>query len=83
MTKKELSKAREIAEVMGSFGTTHNPPDVSALQGYGLRGFKPVHCTLRQIAYVMRWDCMGLNGQWDSESLDQFCKMAKRKFLLI
>ena len=80
MTLDELKQARTMAK---GISLTEDPPDVKALCGYGRPDFSYVHCTIEQVAYVMWWDCLRLDGQWDSHALDEFCRVAKQKFLLV
>jgi hypothetical protein len=79
MNKEQLQAAFKIAEsdadLMGE--------DISIFDGFALKDFKPVHCTLRAVAYLMRWQARYLNGKWDQQALDEVCHWARYRFICL
>jgi len=79
MNKKEIVQALAIAKSNEDLSAV----DDNVMIGYGLKDFKPIHLTLRQVAKVIRWDCIRFNGELDSEEFDDFCRIAKTKFVIV
>jgi len=81
MTKNEFNRAFEIAQ---NNNISLLDIDNSILYGCALPEFKyPVHCTIIQLAALIRWQCQYLFGGWDSEELDSIAYIAKKKFILV
>lgn len=78
MTNKQITKALELAYSNESFSQV----DISTFMGYGKKGFQPIHCTLRQVAYVIRSQCFQFNGEIDAEEFDDFCQYARKLFIV-
>jgi len=57
--------------------------DYSILIGCGLPDFGKKYCTIKQVAALLRWQALQLNGEWDSEELDSIFKIAQKKFLVL
>ena len=51
MTKQEFKEAFALAKKEKDMSEV----DIRILEGCGLPGFRPVHCTLRQVAALLRW----------------------------
>jgi len=45
--------------------------------------FDKKYCTIKQVAALLRWQALQLNGEWDSEELDSIFKIAQKKFLVL
>ncbi len=78
MTKKELAEAVAIAK-----GTWQLRIDDSVLHGLLLPAFQPVTTTLEVVAKFLRWHCMMLNGEWDSEALNEMANALRRKVQIV
>jgi len=78
MTKSELSQAVNKALSNENLGEVPNVVD-----GYGLPDFKPVHITLNNLAALVRWQCVQLNGSLDSTALNELAQIGKKKFLIL
>lgn len=53
------------------------------LFGFGLPEFKPVACTIRQVARLIRWQGGMFNGGWDMNMVDEVRQYGRKKFLII
>ena len=81
MTKNEFNRAFEIAQ---NNNISLLDIDNSILYGCALPEFKyPVHCTIIQLAALIRWQAQYIFGGWDSEELDFIAFIAKKKFILV
>ena len=78
MTRNEFNRAYTIA-----CSDAKLPPDDGLFMGFGLADFKPVKCTLRQVAALMRWQALQLNGEWDVPALHQIADQGRYKFDII
>lgn len=79
MTSKQFKQAFQIAnnndiELMG---------DLSQFNGYALSDFKPVHATINQVAWLIRWQAQYLSGGWDMEELERIAKVGRTKFIIL
>lgn len=79
MTRNELSAALKIARSEADLSKV----DTSILFGYGLKNFGPVVATIETVAAVIRWDCVALNGEIDSEALDNLHSNFRRKVSIV
>jgi len=80
MTKTQFGEAVRIAQ---ADRIDLSGVDDSLLHGCGLPDFKPVYCTVEQVAKLVRWNCMQLNGELDAEELNNVAHIARRKFLCL
>lgn len=78
MTKKDLSQALKLAR-----SNIDLKVDTSFFDGYGLRDFKPVHCTICQVAQLMRWQVLNITGTVDAEALNELATVGRKKFVII
>jgi hypothetical protein len=79
MTKKELAKAFQIAK-----SDTVIPEDnLHLFNGFGLDDFKPVYCTLRDVAKLIRYQCQFLTGGWDMDAFQDIAFHSKKRFIII
>ena len=79
MTNAEFKNAAEIAKSTADLSGI----DTEVLFGYGLRSFAPVATTLETVAAVIRWDCLMMNGEFDSLALDNLHNIFRRKVTVI
>lgn len=80
MTLKQQQAAFQIAN---NFDIDLTDVNDDILFGCGLSDFKPVYVTLKQVAKLMRWQALQLNGEWDSRELNEVNLIGKRKFLIL
>ena len=78
MTKGELKKAFAMAK-----RGERDMDDMRWCDGFGLKDFKPVVCTLRQLAGLIVWQCATFAGGWDMEALNVIAEHGKRKFTVV
>lgn len=79
MQKREFKQAVEIAGSTESLAAE----ETSLFNGFGLRDFQPVHCTIRQVAWLIRYQAMQMNGAWDAVALNDVAVFGKKKFIII
>jgi hypothetical protein len=78
LTKQEFSDALTLANSDAKLDG-----DLSVFEGFGLEGFKPVYCTVEQVASLIRYQCLQFNGNLDSLALNEIGRHGKRKFIII
>ena len=66
------SNDRELTEV-----------DTTILFGCALSNFKPVTTTIRVVAAMIRYQCIQLNGEFDTEELNSLANIFRRKVTII
>ena len=81
MTNIEFKEAADLALNQTDVNLTGE--DIAAFDGFGLKDFKPIFCTIRQLARVIRWQCQYLFGGFDSEELQSIARVGKTKFRII
>jgi hypothetical protein len=79
MTNAQFTNAIEIAKGNADLSAI----DTEILFGYGLRNFAPVAATLETVAAVIRWECVMLNGEFDSIALDNLHQIFRRKVTVV
>lgn len=79
MTRQEFSQAVKMVEER----TIPDNVDDSILYGCGLPGFKPVTVSLAAAAKFIAWHARCLNGQWDSEALNEMREVSRKKWLIV
>lgn len=57
--------------------------DITIFDGYGLPSFKQVVCTIRQIAFLIRWQVAMLSGGYDADALNELASVGRRKFNVV
>ena len=62
MTKAEFSRALLRLERMRELETLHFD-GTEKFDGFGLHDFEPVPCTLDEVARLIGWQCIQLNGE--------------------
>ncbi len=78
MTKQQFDKAVTLART-----TLDLNDDDEVLYGCALPNFKPVTVTLEAAAKFIRWHCVQLNGQVDSEALNEMRNISRKKWLVV
>jgi hypothetical protein len=76
MTKAQLSTAITLAQSKDPL----TGEDISLFDGFGLKDFKPVTCTLRQLAALVRWQAVNFNGTIDAAALNEIVSAGRHKF---
>jgi hypothetical protein len=79
MTKQQLSQAVELAESEEVL----SGEDIGHFDGFGLGGFQPVTCTIRQLARLVRWQCVRLDLTVDADALNEIATLGKRRFMVV
>ena len=80
MTKPEFKRAFAIAE---DFDIKLGDHDMFIFDGFGLADFDVVYVTLSQIARLIRYQCLFLDGTWDSKAMQEIGYFGKRKFMVV
>ena len=87
MTKQELNAATKIALDSGRSLSDH---PIEVFDGYGLRGFEKVTCTLKCLAALIRWECVymfspnpNLGNRLDQEALNFLASIGRTKFQVV
>ena len=80
MTKIEMAKALKIAK---NQNIDLFKEDIAIFDGYGLRGFEPIHVTLNQIARIIRWQAQCMDGTLNAEEINAIAAIGKKKFRVI
>ncbi len=80
MTRKEAQAAYALANDPQQ---TFTAVDTGIFDGFGLPEFKPVHVTLRQVAALMRWQALQMNGEWDHTALTEVIELGRARFLIL
>lgn len=57
--------------------------DISIFNGYGLPYFSQIVCTSRQLAALIRWQCVRLDGTMDTDALTELNNIGRRKFTVV
>ena len=57
--------------------------DISILHGCALADFKPVSTTLRVVARMIQYQCIQLNGEFDTVELNSLANIFRRKVTII
>ena len=79
MTRTQLERAVQLA----LSGIDLDLDDLTMFDGFGLPEFKPVTVTTRALAMLIRWQCVQLNGQINSEALDEVATLGRKRFHVI
>ena len=80
MNKQEYQKALNIAK--NDLLDDYQDNDLDSLDGFALRDFQPVCCTLSTIARLIKWQAQYFNGQYDNDALNEIWA-CRRKFIVV
>jgi hypothetical protein len=86
MTNAEFKRAFAIADQRDTTGQCMHDlsnEDISIFYGCGLRNFQPIVATVRQVASLIRWQALQLNGKWDAEALTEVRDALRRKATIV
>jgi len=78
MTKSELSKATKMAQE-GNAGIL----ETDKFLGFGLTNFQPVTVTLKELAQLVAWQCVQLNGEIDGDALNEIARHGRHRFQIV
>jgi hypothetical protein len=81
MTKQEFSQAFQIAKSNEKIDPGQEPIDL--FDGFGFKDFAPVYVTLKQVARLIRWQAICMDGSIDSENLQEIANIGRKKFFII
>jgi len=76
MTKKELNQALTLAKSNENLSNV----DISIFNGFGLPRFAPVNVTSHQIASLIRWQAIRLDGEIDAQNFNEIGTIGRKKF---
>lgn len=79
MNNKQLDAALKMAQSDADL-QSH---DINVFDGFGLPSFSPIIVTIPQVARLIRWQAIYLNGGVDSAALAEVADAGRRKFTVI
>ncbi len=79
MTKTQLSEALHLAQSKDSLANE----DTNLFDGFATKNFKPVICTIRQLAVLVRWRAVNLNGTVDMDGLNEVAYWGRLRFQVV
>lgn len=87
MTRNELSLAVAMAqsdEELETFvGENSSQRLIDTFNCFGMGDFKPVHITIRDLAALIRHECMQMNGELCNRALGEIAELGKRAFMIV
>jgi len=60
-----------------------NVADMNCFDGFGLPDFETVYVTVFQVARLIRWQAVQLNGEFDQVALDEVKRCGRNRFQII
>ena len=81
MTTPEFKRAFAIATSEADLSNE----DIGVFDGFGLRAFKPVVVSLRQLAKLIRWQALSMGDSRviaDNDNLNEIKVFGKAKFII-
>lgn len=75
MNKQEFNKAFELAKKSVSFDNIH------IFEGFGLHSYDQIMCTVNDVAALIKWQAINLNGTIDADALNEIWDN-RRKFII-
>ena len=84
MTRNDLRRAVAMAndpEIELIAGP--NAVDISRFRGFGLAGFAQMHCTIRELAALVRWQCCYVFGGLDCAALTEIALFGRQRFVIL
>lgn len=82
MNKAEMREALNRAKSGEFLNVTEG--DLHRFGGYGLPGFdRLIHCTVDEIARLIRWQALRFNGTWDMAEVDAIAAVGRDHFRII
>lgn len=86
MNADQFRRAFAIADKRDATGRCEidlSNEDDSQFDGCALPGFQPIVATVRQVAKLMRYQAMYLNGRWDMEELNELQRLLRHKVTIL
>ena len=80
MNKNDFQRAFDVAD---NKDIDLSGVDMEVLFGCGLPNFEPVTADIRTVAAHLRWQAKLLNGQWDSEALNDCRNILRYKVTMV
>lgn len=77
MTKLQFDQCTQMAQK----GIT-NHSNLDIFHGFALKSFKQIVCTYKDMAALIQWQTIQLNGNIDTENLNQIFQN-RRKFIIV
>lgn len=78
-------KAQDLNEAM-VIARTDRPldnADLAIFDGFGLRDFGHVTCTVEALAALVRWQCICFDGSVDAEALQEIATLGRHRFTVL
>lgn len=80
MKKSQLDQAVKVAQDQSQSLLNE---DITIFNGFALTGFKTVVCTIRQLAALVRWQAVQLNGSIEGTALNEIANIGRHKFNVV
>jgi len=81
MTKNQLQRAVELAT--SEEDLTNENEQMEIFDGFGLDDFKPVTVTVKQLASLVRWQCVQFSGGINADALEEVASCGKKRFQIV
>jgi len=83
MTKDEFKQAFALANGPQD-GRDTSGLDSGLFNGFGLKDFTPVHCTVAMVASLIVYQAKFMFGDgWDAAALDEVATFGRKKFIIV
>ena len=79
MMRDQLSEALTLARS----GAALSLDEITIFDGFALRDFAPLVCTVEALAVLVRWQCICFDGSVDHDALNEIATVGRRKFLVV
>jgi|10_taG_2_1085330.scaffolds.fasta_scaffold01046_13 hypothetical protein len=81
MRIEDLRRAVKMVE-MGELEDIAVWEEAAIFDGFGLESFKPIVCTIQQLACLVLWQARTFAGTWDNEAIAEI-RANRRKFTVV
>ena len=81
MNKKEFSRAYALA--ISNQVIKPEEASIAIFDGFGFESFDKVYVTVKQVARLIRWQTVCLDGSIDQDNLQEIGECGRRKFLFL
>ena len=79
MNRTDLDTALALARSKADLPTEQ----IDLFDGFGLRDFRPITCTVEALAALVRWQCVNLDGSIDGEALQEIATAGRHRFTVL
>jgi len=79
MNKVEFARAFEIAKIDCKLPMV----DFDKFAGFAFKEFEPIYVTIKEIASMIRYHVLQLDGEWNGKALNEIGIAGRRKFKVI